>query len=71
MYAGTSWAIGFAPTWLVREIGRRGVGHDRILFATGAPWGDFAGEYARLRAAAGDGDLADALFSENFSALYH
>jgi predicted TIM-barrel fold metal-dependent hydrolase len=46
------------------------MGHDRILFATDAPWGDFEGEYARLRAAAGDGDLADAFFSENFSALY-
>jgi predicted TIM-barrel fold metal-dependent hydrolase len=70
VYTDTSWAIGFAPAWLVKEIERRGVGHDRILFATDAPWGDFEGEYARLRAAAGDGDLADAFFSENFSALY-
>ena len=70
VYTDTSWTIGFAPAWLVAEIERRGIGHDRILFATDAPWGDFEGEYARLRAAAGDGTLADAFFSENFSALY-
>ncbi|HEY6494493.1 MAG TPA: amidohydrolase family protein [Trebonia sp.] len=70
VYTDTSWTIGFAPAWLVKEIERRGAGHDRILFATDAPWGDFEGEYARLRAAAGDGDLADAFFSENFSILY-
>lgn len=70
VYTDTSWAIGFAPGWLVAEIKRRGIGHDRILFATDAPWGDFAGEYARLRAAAGDGELAHAFFHQNFSALY-
>jgi predicted TIM-barrel fold metal-dependent hydrolase len=70
VYTDTSWTIGFAPAWLVKEIEQRGIGHDRILFATDAPWGDFEGEYARLRAAAGDGDLADAFFSGNFSALY-
>lgn len=70
VYTDTSWAIGFAPAWLAQEIERRGVGHDRVLFATDAPWGDFAGEHARLRAAAGDGALADAFFHENFDALY-
>jgi predicted TIM-barrel fold metal-dependent hydrolase len=70
VYTDTSWTIGFAPTWLVSEIERRGVGHDRVLFATDAPWGDFEGEYARLRASAGDGELAEALFHQNFSALY-
>ncbi len=49
VYTDTSWAIGFAPGWLVQEIERRGIGHDRVLFATDAPWGDFEGEYARLR----------------------
>lgn len=70
VYTDTSWTIGFAPVWLVAEIERRGVGHDRVLFATDAPWGDFDGEYARLRAAAGDGALADAFFHQNFEALY-
>jgi len=70
VYTDTSWAIGFAPAWLAQEIERRGVGHDRVLFATDAPWGDFAGEHARLAAAAGDGALAEAFFHANFDALY-
>lgn len=70
VYTDTSWTIGFAPTWLVAEIERRGIGADRVLFATDAPWGDFEGEHARLRAAAGDGALADAFFHANFEALY-
>lgn len=70
VYTDTSWTIGFAPTWLVAEIERRGVGHDRVLFATDAPWGDFEGEHARLRAAAGDGELAARFFHLNFEALY-
>ena len=70
VYTDTSWAIGFAPAWLAQEIERRGVGHDRVLFATDTPWGDFEGEHARLAAAAGDGALADAFFHQNFDALY-
>ncbi len=70
VYTDTSWAIGFAPTWLVAEIEKRGIGHDRILFATDTPWGDFAGEHARLAAAAGDGALAEHFFTTNFEALY-
>ncbi|WP_435742047.1 amidohydrolase family protein [Nocardioides sp. SYSU DS0663] len=70
VYTDTSWAIGFAPTWLAQEVERRGTGHDRVLFATDTPWGDFAGEHARLAAAAGDGALADAFFHQNFEALY-
>ena len=70
VWTDTSWTIGFAPAWLVAEIERRGVGHDRVLFATDTPWGDFAGEHARLAAAAGDGALARAFFTDNFTALY-
>ncbi|GAA4469601.1 amidohydrolase family protein [Phytohabitans houttuyneae] len=70
VYTDLSWAIGFTPYWLAREIERRGVGHDRVLFASDQPWGDHAGEYARMVAATGDGDLADLIFRENFSALY-
>jgi len=47
VYTDLSWAIGFAPAWLAREIERRGLGHDRVLFASDQPWGDFEGEYAR------------------------
>ncbi|GAA1505469.1 amidohydrolase family protein [Nocardioides humi] len=70
VYTDTSWAIGFAPAWLCQEIQRRGVGHDRVLFATDTPWGDHAGEYARLAAATDDPELTDALFRGNFESLY-
>ena len=70
VYTDTSWAIGFAPRWLVAEIERRGIGADRVLFASDEPWGDVPGEYARLAAAAGDGELATQVFGGNFAALY-
>ena len=57
VYTDTSWAVGFAPRWLAAEIERRGIGQDRVLFASDEPWGDYAGELARMRAAAGDGEL--------------
>lgn len=70
VYTDTSWAIGFAPRWLAAEVERRGLGHDRVLYASDEPWGDAAGELARLRGAAGDGELARLWLTENFSALY-
>jgi predicted TIM-barrel fold metal-dependent hydrolase len=70
VYTDTSWTIGFAPRWLVKEIERHGIGHDRVLFASDEPWGDYYGEVARMRAAAGDGELANLLLRENFAALY-
>lgn len=70
VYTDLSWAIGFAPRWLATEIERRGVGHDRILFASDEPWGDFAGEHARLRAVTGDGELGQHVFTTTFETLY-
>jgi predicted TIM-barrel fold metal-dependent hydrolase len=70
VYTDLSWAIGFAPRWLAQEIDRRGIGHDRVLFASDEPWGDHAGELARLRAAVGGGELADAVFTSTFQSLY-
>ncbi|GAA2625930.1 amidohydrolase family protein [Paractinoplanes durhamensis] len=70
VYTDLSWAIGFAPRWLVTEIDRRGLGHDRVLFASDEPWGDHAGELARLRAAADGGELSTAVFQTNFETLY-
>jgi predicted TIM-barrel fold metal-dependent hydrolase len=70
VYTDTSWAIGFAPRWLAAEIERRGIGADRILFASDEPWGDHVGELARLRAAFGDGALATAALIDNWDALY-
>jgi uncharacterized protein len=70
VYTDLSWAIGFAPRWLADEVSRRGIGHDRILFASDEPWGDHAGECARMRAAASGRELADLVFRENFDRLY-
>ncbi|RAY11862.1 amidohydrolase [Actinomadura craniellae] len=70
VYTDLSWAIGFAPRWLATEIERRGLGHDRVLFASDEPWGDHAGEHARLRAAVGDPELAGRVFRGNFEELY-
>jgi predicted TIM-barrel fold metal-dependent hydrolase len=70
VYTDLSWAVGFAPRWLVQEITRRGVGHDRVLFASDEPWGDHAGEHARVRAAVGDGELAELVFRGTFQTLY-
>jgi predicted TIM-barrel fold metal-dependent hydrolase len=70
VYTDTSWAVGFAPRWLVSEIERRGVGHDRLLYASDEPWGDALGERTRLAAAVGDGALAAEVFGGTFAALY-
>ena len=70
VYTDLSWAIGFAPYWLAREVERRGVGHARILFASDQPWGDFAGEHARMTAATGGGELTRLVFRDTFAALY-
>lgn len=71
VYTDLSWTVGFAPRWLAAEIDRRGIGADRVLFASDQPWGDLEGEYARLRAAVGDGELATAVFRDNFDRLYY
>jgi predicted TIM-barrel fold metal-dependent hydrolase len=70
VYTDTSWSVGFAPRWLAAEIERRGVGHDRVLFASDEPWGDRAGELARLTAAVGDGELARLVFTDTCESLY-
>lgn len=70
VYTDLSWAIGFAPRWLAEEVSRRGIGHDRILFASDEPWGDHAGERAKLAAATGDGELAALAFRATFDKLY-
>jgi predicted TIM-barrel fold metal-dependent hydrolase len=70
VYTDASWAIGFAPRWLAAEIEKRGIGHDRLLFASDEPWGDRVGEYARLSAAVGDGELSRLVFNDTFQSLY-
>jgi predicted TIM-barrel fold metal-dependent hydrolase len=70
VYTDASWAIGFAPRWLMAEVEARGIGHDRVLFASDEPWSDRPGELARMEAAVGDGELNRLVFAENFANLY-
>ncbi|MFJ7242861.1 amidohydrolase family protein [Streptomyces olivaceus] len=70
VYTDLSWAIGFAPYWLAHETHRRGIGHDRVLFASDQPWGDFTGEFARMTAATGGGELGNLVFRDTFATLY-
>jgi uncharacterized protein len=70
VYTDLTWAIGFAPVWLAAEIDERGIGGDRVLFATDQPWGDFAGEQARMASAIGGRELADLIFRDTFDVLY-
>jgi predicted TIM-barrel fold metal-dependent hydrolase len=70
VYTDASWAVGFAPRWLLAEIERRGLGEDRVLFASDEPWSDREGELARMRAAAPGDELARRVFHDNFAALY-
>jgi predicted TIM-barrel fold metal-dependent hydrolase len=70
VYTDASWAIGFAPRWLLAEIERRGIGADRILFASDTPWSDREGELARMEAATPGAELSRGVFERNFAALY-
>jgi len=70
VYTDASWAVGFAPRWLAAEIERRGIGHDRVLFASDEPWSDRESELSRMAAAVGDGELGRHIFSTNFQTLY-
>lgn len=70
VYTDLTWAIGFTPNWLANEIDKRGIGGDRVLFATDQPWGDFEGEYHRMIGAAGGREISDLIFHDNFERLY-
>ncbi|TCJ33423.1 MULTISPECIES: amidohydrolase family protein [unclassified Parafrankia] len=70
VYTDASWAVGFAPRWFAAEVARRGLGHDRLLFASDEPWSDHEGELARLTGAIGDPELARRVLAENFRDLY-
>jgi predicted TIM-barrel fold metal-dependent hydrolase len=70
IYTDASWAIGFAPRWLMGEVEARGIGADRILFASDEPWSDREGELARMTAATPSGELARHVFHDNFATLY-
>ncbi|HTY72375.1 MAG TPA: amidohydrolase family protein [Actinomycetes bacterium] len=71
VYTDMTWSVGFAPLWLAREIDKRGIGGDRVLFATDQPWSDYAGEFYRMvEATGGDTELGRMVFSENYDRVY-
>jgi uncharacterized protein len=70
VYTDVTWAVGFGVRWLLSEIERRGVGHDRVLFASDEPWSDFWGEYYKIAGQPVGKELKDRILYENFEALY-
>jgi predicted TIM-barrel fold metal-dependent hydrolase len=70
VYTDTTWAVGFGPRWLMREIERRGIGHDRVLFASDEPWSDFWGEYWKINGASVSEELKRRILYQNFEELY-
>jgi uncharacterized protein len=70
VYTDVTWAVGFGVRWLLSEIERRGVGHDRVLFASDEPWSDFWGEYYKIAGQPVAKELKDRILHENFEALY-
>jgi len=70
VYTDTTWSVGFGTRWLLTEIERRGVGHDRVLFASDEPWSDFWGEYWKIAGAPVSEELKARIFHTNFEELY-
>ena len=70
VYTDTTWAIGFASRWLLTDIERRGIGHDRVIFASDEPWSDFWGEYWKIQGTRVSEELKDRIFYQNFVDLY-
>jgi uncharacterized protein len=70
VYTDTTWSIGFGPRWLLTEIEKRGVGADRVLFASDEPWSDFWGEYYKIAGVNVSEELKQRVMYRNFEELY-
>jgi len=70
VYADTTWTIGFGARWLMTEIEKRGVGADRVLFASDEPWSDFWGEYWKIQGAPVSDELKERILYRNYEELY-
>jgi len=70
VYADVTWAVGFGSRWLLHEIEKRGVGEDRVIFASDEPWSDFWSEYWKIEGADVSEELKDRVFYQNFEDLY-
>ena len=62
--------IGFGARWLMTEIERRGVGEDRVLFASDEPWSDFWSEYWKINGAPVSDELKRRILHQNYEELY-
>jgi predicted TIM-barrel fold metal-dependent hydrolase len=70
VYCDTTWTIGFGARWLMTEIERRGVGEDRVLFASDEPWSDFWSEYYKIQGAPVSDELKQRILYRNYEDLY-
>jgi uncharacterized protein len=70
VYTDTSWAVGFAPRYLLDEIEKQGIGDDRVMFSSDEPWSDFWGEYYKIEGADVSEELKDKIFWKNAEKLY-
>ena len=70
VYCDTTWTIGFGARWLMTEIEKRGVGEDRVLFASDEPWSDFWSEYWKINGAPVSDELKQRIMHRNFEQLY-
>jgi predicted TIM-barrel fold metal-dependent hydrolase len=70
VYCDTTWTIGFGARWLMTEIERRGVGEDRVLFASDEPWSDFWSEYWKINGAPVSDELKRRILHQNYEELY-
>lgn len=70
VYCDTTWSIGFGARWLMTEIEKRGVGEDRVLFASDEPWSDFWSEYWKINGAPVSDELKQRILHANFEQLY-
>jgi uncharacterized protein len=70
VYCDTTWTIGFGARWLMTEIEKRGVGADRVLFASDEPWSDFWSEYWKIQGAPVSDELKQRILYRNYEELY-
>lgn len=70
VYTTTTWAVGFGARFLLSEVERRGVGHDRVLFSSDEPWSDFWGEYWKIAGTPSSQELIDRVLYRNYEELY-
>jgi predicted TIM-barrel fold metal-dependent hydrolase len=70
VYTDTTWTVGFGARWLLTEIEKRGVGHDRVLFASDEPWSDFWSEYYKIKGAPVGDELKNRILHRNAAELY-